>query len=32
MPAVQQLAEQQSRRAGADDRDFCPQYLLLPIL
>ena len=26
--AVQQLSEQQSRRPGADDCYFCPQYLL----
>ena len=26
------LAEQLTLHAGADDCDFCPQYLLLPIL
>ena len=29
---VQQLPKQQSGRPGPDDCDFCPQYLLLPIL
>ena len=29
---AQQLPEQQSRRARANDCYFCPQYLLLPIL
>ena len=30
--SVQQLPKQQSGRSGPDDCDFCPQYLLLPIL
>ncbi|MGY4509966.1 hypothetical protein ACVIN2_003420 [Bradyrhizobium sp. USDA 3650] len=29
---VQQLPKQQSSRPCPDDCDFCPQYLLLPIL
>ncbi|MGY4617965.1 hypothetical protein ACVWZ4_003192 [Bradyrhizobium sp. USDA 4472] len=29
---TQKLPEQQSCRPGPDDCDFCPQYLLLPIL
>ena len=29
---VQKLPKQQSCRPGPDDCDFCPQYLLLPIL
>ena len=30
--SVQQLPEQQSGRPCPDDCDFCPQYVLLPIL
>jgi hypothetical protein len=29
---VQKLPKQQSSRPCPDDCDFCPQYLLLPIL
>jgi hypothetical protein len=28
--AAKQLPEQQSRRSGANDCDFCPQYLFPP--
>ncbi|CKY54977.1 Uncharacterised protein [Mycobacterium tuberculosis] len=30
--AVQQLSEQQTRRASADDRNLCPQPVSLPAL